>query len=104
MILLFVGVYGLTEYLRCDATEWLILLSVLAVAVNTQVQWSGLDNAVYSPYKWSSFRTMAGLEIATDWLSVTWILGQFGDDFNASQFKFFEFVHQGLKRPSPWLT
>ena len=46
---------------------------------------------------------MAGLEIAPDWLSVTWILGQFGDEFNASQLKFIEFVHQDLKRPSPWL-
>ena len=56
-----------------------------------------------SLYKWSSFRAMAGLEIAPDWLSVTWILGQFGDEFNASQLKFIEFVHQDLKRPSPWL-
>ena len=56
-----------------------------------------------SLYKWSSFRAMAGLEIAPDWLSVTWILGQFGDDFNASQLKYIEFVHQGLQRPSPWL-
>ena len=46
---------------------------------------------------------MAGLEIAPDWLSVTWILDQFGDDFNACQLKFIEFVPQGLKRPSPWL-
>ncbi len=46
---------------------------------------------------------MPGLEIAPDWLSVTWVLGQFGDVFNASQFKFIEFVHQGLKRPSPCL-
>ncbi len=56
-----------------------------------------------SPYKGSSFRAMAVLEIAPDWLSVIWILSQFGDDFNASQHKFIEFVHQGLKRPSPWL-
>ncbi len=56
-----------------------------------------------SLYNWSSFRAMAGLEISPDWLSVTWILGRFGDDFNASQLKFIEFVHQGLQRPSPWL-
>ena len=34
-----------------------------------------------SLYKWSSFRAMAELGIAPDCLSVTWILGRFGDIF-----------------------
>ncbi|HRK57511.1 MAG TPA: transposase [Burkholderiaceae bacterium] len=52
-------------------------------------------------YRWSSYRAMAGLEAAPDWLTVDWVLGQFARQRAAAQRKYAQFVAQGKDLPSP---
>jgi len=52
---------------------------------------------------WSSYRATAGEQGTPPWLSVEWILAQFGDGGARSRRHYREFVAAGLDRPSPWL-
>jgi REP element-mobilizing transposase RayT len=52
-------------------------------------------------WRWSSYRATAGLEAAPDFLTVDWILSQFGQKRGQAQMKYTEFVADGLD-DRPW--
>jgi DNA-directed RNA polymerase specialized sigma24 family protein len=51
---------------------------------------------------WSSYRATAGELPAPVWLTVNWVLGQFGQQRRAAQAKYRTFVHEGIGGPGPW--
>jgi RNA polymerase sigma factor (sigma-70 family) len=51
---------------------------------------------------WSSYRATAGELPAQAWLSVDWVLGQFGQRQRQAQAKYREFVREGIGGPRPW--
>jgi len=53
-------------------------------------------------WRWSSYRATAGEQAAPCWLSVNWILGQFGNSQTLAQDRYRQFVADGLDRASPW--
>jgi hypothetical protein len=53
-------------------------------------------------WRWSSYRATAGKQVAPRWLSVTWILDQFGHGETPAQDRYRQFVAAGLDRASPW--
>jgi putative transposase len=53
-------------------------------------------------YPWSSFRATAGFEKAQEFLSVDWILEQFGDNRKRAQQEYRRFAQAGLMTDSPW--
>jgi REP element-mobilizing transposase RayT len=54
-------------------------------------------------YPWSSYRATAGLTPAPGWLTVDWVLEQFGQRRGAAQAKYRQFVAEGIRQPSePW--
>jgi putative transposase len=52
-------------------------------------------------WKWSSYRAAAGLASVPEFLSVDWLLGQFGKNRPAAQKRYREFVREGLEN-RPW--
>ncbi|MFQ5846360.1 MAG: transposase [Candidatus Methylomirabilales bacterium] len=52
-------------------------------------------------WKWSSYRATAGLASAPGFLTVAWVLGQFGQRRSGAQTRYRAFVHEGLGR-QPW--
>jgi REP element-mobilizing transposase RayT len=61
-------------------------------------------SAVQAPgqYRWSSYRATAGLERKPGFLTVTWILGRFGEERGAARKEYRRFVLAGKREPSPW--
>lgn len=54
-------------------------------------------------YRWSSYRPTAGLTAAPGWLTVDWLLGQFGETRRTAQAKYRQFVAEGIRQPpAPW--
>ena len=53
-------------------------------------------------WKWSSYQATAGREPAPPYLTVNWILGQFGGRLRAAQRAYQKFVAEGHQDPSPW--
>lgn len=53
-------------------------------------------------YPWSSYRATAGFGKRPFFLTVAWILGQFGQKRVEAQRGYRRFVLVGTKRPSPW--
>jgi hypothetical protein len=53
-------------------------------------------------YPWSNYRTTAGLAPTLAFLTVDWLLSQFGHQRPAAQQKYQAFVAEGLGRNSPW--
>jgi putative transposase len=53
-------------------------------------------NSQIGAWKWSSYRATAGLEAVPDFLTVNWILSQFGQKRAQAQKKYREFVAEGL--------
>lgn len=53
-------------------------------------------------YAWSSYRATAGLDAAPSFLTVEWILTQFGRQRANAQRRYRAFVAEGTKMPSPW--
>ena len=54
-------------------------------------------------YPWSSYRATAGLDKASEFLSVDWILEQFGVDRKSARMEYRRFVKAGLDGgDSPW--
>jgi len=53
-------------------------------------------------YRWSSYRATAGLEKPATFLSVDWVLGQFGRQRYQAQRRYREFVRAGVDAASPW--
>jgi hypothetical protein len=52
-------------------------------------------------YKWSSYRATAGLEPVGEFLTVDWILSQFGQRRSQAQARYRAFVREGLG-DQPW--
>ena len=50
---------------------------------------------------WSSYRSTAGIETQPEFLTVDWVLGQFGQKRRGAQAKYREFVREGLEH-QPW--
>lgn len=53
-------------------------------------------------YPWSSYRASAGLVPTPAFLTVDWLLSQFGRQRPAAQRKYRAFVAEGIGQPSPW--
>src|SRR4051794_11921742 len=53
-------------------------------------------------YAWSSYRATAGLDAVPTFLTVEWILSQFGRQRAGAQRRYRAFVAEGSKLPSPW--
>jgi putative transposase len=53
-------------------------------------------------YRWSSYRPTAGLDAVPTFLTVEWILSQFGKQRSSAQRRYSTFVAEGLKQASPW--
>jgi REP element-mobilizing transposase RayT len=53
-------------------------------------------------YPWSSYRATAGLAATPAFLTVDWLLSQFGRQRPAAQRKYRAFVAEGIGRNSPW--
>ena len=60
--------------------------------------------AVGSPgrYKWSSYRATAGIVRSPSFLTMDWVLSEFGRIQRKTQDRYKEFVKEGIKKPSPW--
>jgi REP element-mobilizing transposase RayT len=53
-------------------------------------------------WKWSSYPFTVGLRKALQYLTVDWILGQFGSSRRKAEKRYKEFVLSGVKEESPW--
>jgi len=54
-------------------------------------------------YPWSSYRATAGLSAAPGWLTVDWVLAQFGQRRGTAEAKYRQFVAEGIRQASrPW--
>ncbi len=54
-------------------------------------------------YPWSSYRATAGLAAAPAWLTVDWVLEQFGQRRGTAQTTYRQFVAEGIRQPGrPW--
>ena len=51
---------------------------------------------------WSSYRATAGELFAPVWLTVDWVLAQFGQQQRSAQAKYCDFVWDGIGGPRPW--
>jgi REP element-mobilizing transposase RayT len=55
-------------------------------------------------YPWSSYPATMGLVSKPGWLSVDWILSQFGRDRAKARRQYADFVAAGVQAPSPWAS
>ena len=53
-------------------------------------------------YRWSSYRASVGLAPVPAYLTIDWVLAQFGKQRAAAQRRFRAFVAQGIGQASPW--
>jgi REP element-mobilizing transposase RayT len=54
-------------------------------------------------WKWSSYRSTAGIDKVEKWLEIDWILGRFGRLEKEAQKSYMSFVKDGMgKKESPW--
>lgn len=53
-------------------------------------------------WKWSSYNTMIGEEVAQSWLEAGWILGQFSKQRKRAIEKYVDFVREGVGLPPIW--
>ena len=53
-------------------------------------------------WRWSSYRATTGEQEAPPWLSVSWILGQFGNSEAQARDLYRQFVAAGVHQDSPW--
>ena len=53
-------------------------------------------------WRWSSYRTTAGLRKELDYLTTDWILGLFNSKSTVAQKQYRAFVREGIHRGSPW--
>jgi len=53
-------------------------------------------------WKWSSYSATVGIKKAPEYLTVDWILGQFGDKKRKAKKQYKEFVMAGIKERAPW--
>ena len=52
-------------------------------------------------YKWSSYRYALGLATRPPWLTVDWVLAQFGDDYGRARARLRAFVEAGRSEEAP---
>jgi putative transposase len=53
-------------------------------------------------WQWSSYSATVGKAPAPDWLSVDWLLGQFGSQRKPARAKYIDFVREGIGLPPVW--
>ncbi len=53
-------------------------------------------------WAWSSYQATVGAEAAPPFLSVRWVLAQFGQRERAAQARYRTFVQEGIEGPRPW--
>lgn len=53
-------------------------------------------------WKWSSYRATVGREEAPPYLTVDWVLGQFGQRLREARRAYEQFVRDGIGQVSPW--
>ncbi len=76
-----------------EVTRYVVLNPVRAGMVNNPADWP-----------WSSYRASAGLEPAVPWLAVDGLLAQFSGQRSRAQTRYAQFVAEGIKAVSPWLS
>ena len=76
-----------------ELTRYVVLNPVRAGMVNNPADWP-----------WSSYRASAGLEPAAPWLAVDGLLAQFSGQRRRAQTRYAQFVAEGIKAVSPWLS
>ena len=74
-----------------ELCRYVVLNPVRAKAVGHPKQWA-----------WSSYRATAGEDPAPPWLTVAWVLAQFGPREKAAQAPYRTFVQEGIEGPRPW--
>jgi REP element-mobilizing transposase RayT len=74
-----------------EVCRYVVLNPVRAKAVERVEQW-----------KWSSYVGTAGLATSHPWLTVDWVLGQFGKRRHQATSHYRRFVREGIDRPSIW--
>ena len=55
-----------------------------------------------SNWRWSSYRSTAGLEPAAPWLAIDGVLAMFGEKRGVAQRRYVQFVSEGIQAESPW--
>ncbi|MBI2961828.1 MAG: transposase [Betaproteobacteria bacterium] len=80
-----------SESYLLELARYIVLNPVRAGLTSTPGRW-----------RWSSYGATAGERAAPRWLSVNWILGQFGNSDASAENQYREFVAAGLNRDSPW--
>ena len=53
-------------------------------------------------WKWSSYSATIGLRKVHEYLTVDWVLSQFGSKKKTAQKRYKEFVTEGIQKESPW--
>jgi len=53
-------------------------------------------------WRWSSYRPTAGLSKPPEFLSIHWVLSQFGKRLTDAQREYRRFIREGLRERSPW--
>lgn len=74
-----------------DVCRYVVLNPVRAKATQRVEQWN-----------WSSYRATAGLGKGPSWLTVDWVLGQFGKRKYPAARHYRRFVREGISKPSIW--
>lgn len=74
-----------------ELCRYVVLNPIRARMVDSPEQW-----------QWSSYAETIGKKEVPSFLTVDWILSQFGQKRKEAQRKYAEFVHEGIKEPSPW--
>jgi putative transposase len=74
-----------------ELCRYVILNPVRAKAVKQPGEW-----------KWSSYRATAGEAMAPEYMTIDWILAQFGTRTHGAQKQYQGFVAEGIGTPGPW--
>lgn len=74
-----------------EVCRYVVLNPVRAKVVEKVEQW-----------KWSSYRGTVGLATCAPWLTVEWVLRQFGQERQHAASHYRRFVKEGINRPSIW--
>lgn len=74
-----------------EVCRYVVLNPVRAKAVEKVEQWP-----------WSSYRGTAGLATCSPWLTVDWVLSQFGKERQQAAIHYRRFVREGLSGPTIW--
>ena len=87
----FKGILVEKESYLLELCRYVVLNPVRAKKVNKPEAW-----------KWSSYRATVGLNVAPLFLTVDWVLSQFGSQKAVAQKRYRVFVMEGIQNKSPW--